>query len=258
MNKVKKTAVFLVIGGIILIAAAVVLQLFTPAGAFHKSALRETEYFDSVREIIVVSGTLPINLEYTDEEQCEVSWLSELPLIVSCDEQGTLRITQDDSFTLSLFSFTTDYHISVKVPRRSYRRVNLASSSGKITARAVSCESFEASTKNGNIEVFGADERTKIKTGSGEIDLHLTSLNGDMTINGGEGDVNIYLPRSIPFFMEFSTDSGSCTTQNFADDITDRKGDAALLNGKGGIDLKIKTTSGDLNLIGDIKAPLPE
>ncbi len=258
MSKVKKTAVFLLLAGISIIAAAVIVQLFTPMGDFHKGASRETEYFDSVREIIVVSGTLPISLEYTDEEQCEVSWLSELPLIVSCDEQGTLRITQDDSFTLSLLSFTTDYHISVKVPRRSYRRVSLASSSGKITARAVSCESFEVATKNGSIEVFGADERTKIKTGSGEIDLHLIALNGDMTINGGEGDVNIYILHSIPFFMEFSTDSGACTTHNFTDDITDRKGDAALLNGKGGINLKIRTTSGDLILTGDIKSPPAE
>lgn len=259
MKKLKKITAFLIINGILLIIGAVILQLFTSAGSFHKGAYYGTKYFANVRDIIVISGSLPVDISYTDGEECEVSWVCELPLIMSCDETGTLRLTQDDSFTLSLFSISSsDYHISVKVPRKSYGRISLSSSSGKITATAISSESFEVSTKNGDIEIFGADERTKIKTAGGNVDLHINALKGDMTVNGGSGDVNIYILRSIPFFMEFFTESGSCTTENFAEDIRDRKGDGALLNGRGVNKLTINTTSGSFRLLGDIKAPLPE
>ena len=257
MKKIKKITAFLIINGILLIGAAVILQLFTPFGAIHKGASSGTEYYDSVREIVVVSGSLPVDLSYTDGDECEVSWVSELPLIVNCDEQGTLRITQDDSFTLSLFSLSrSDYRISVKIPRKSYGRVSLSSSGGEIKVTDnISCEVLEISTKNGDILALSADERTRIKSISGNIYLKLSGLKGDMTVNGGEGDVNINVPPELSFFMEFSTESGSCTTDGFPEDIKDRKGDAALLSGNGGHNLNIRTTSGSLELLSDAKRP---
>ncbi len=260
MKKLKKITAFLIINGLLLIVAAVILQLFTPFGGIHKGASFGTEYFSGVREIVVVSGSLPVDLSYTDGDECEVSWVSELPLIVNCDEQGMLRITQDDSFTLSLFSLnSSDYRISVKIPRKSYGRVSLSSSGGEIKVTDnISCEVLEISTKNGDILALNADERTRIKSTSGNIYLSLSGLNGDMTVNGGEGDIHVNVPPELPFFMEFSTENGSCTTIGFSENITDRKGDAALLSGNGGHNLDIKTTSGSLELLSDIKRPPAE
>lgn len=257
MNKLKKITIFLVAAGILSIAAAVIMQLFTPLGHFHRTASEGTEYFDSVREIVVVSGSMPVEVSYSDTENCEVSWVSELPIIAHCDEQGVLRITQDDSFSLSLFSKSSEsFGISLKIPRKNYGRISLAASGGRISVRDdISAEVLEISTKTGGIYVFGADSRTKIKTNGGDITAYISTLEGDMTINGGEGDIYVNVPPELSFFMEYSTDSGSCTTSGFPENLKERKGDAAFLSGKGGVNLKIKTTSGNLQLISDIKRP---
>lgn len=250
MSKLKKITTALIASGILFIAAAVCMQLFTPMAHYRNGASSQTKYFSNVRDIVVISGSLPIELSYTDGEECIVNGLSQLPLIISCDEAGELRITQDDSFTLSLFSKTSEnYRISLSVPRKSYGRISLSASGGSITSEAISCESFEISTKNGDINVSGADERTKIKTAGGNVSLTLSALNGDMTINGGEGDITLTVPEKLSFFMEFATEKGYCTTEGFPENITDRKGDAALLNGNGTNRLNINTTDGSLKII---------
>lgn len=249
MKKLKNLTLLLIFSGLAFIAAAVCMQLFTPAAHIRNGASAQTKYFKNVRDIVIISGSLPIELSYTEGEECIVNGLSELPLIISCSETGELRITQDDSFTLSLFSKSSEnYRISVQVPRKSYGRISLSSSGGEITSEAISCESFEISTKNGGINISGADERTKIKTAGGDITLSLTSLNGDMTINGGKGDINLSVPEKLSYFLEFGTESGHCTTTGFPEDLAEKKGDAALLSGKGGIVLKINTTSGNLKI----------
>lgn len=249
MKKLKSVTLILTASGLILIIAAVLMQLFTPAAHIRNGASAQTKYFSNVRDIVVISGSLPIELSYTEEDDCVVTGLSELPLIISCSETGELRITQDDSFTLSLFSKSSEnYRISVQVPRKSYGRISLSSSGGSITSEAISCETFEVSTKNGDINISGADERTKIKTAGGNITLSLTSLNGDMTINGGEGDIDLTIPEKLSYFLEFGTENGHCTTIGFPEDLYEKKGDAVLLSGKGGVTLKINTTSGNLKI----------
>lgn len=249
MKKLKTVTIILVASGLFLIATAVLMQLFTPAAHLRHGASAQTKYFKNVRDIVVISGSLPIELSYTEEESCIVTGLSELPLIMNYSETGELRITQDDSFTLSLFSKSSEnYRISVQVPRKSYGRISLSSSGGSITSEAISCETFEVSTKNGDINISGADERTKIKTVGGNITLSLTSLNGDMTINGGKGDIDLTIPEKLSYFLEYGTENGHCTTAGFPEDITEKKGDIALLSGKGGVTLKINTTDGNLKI----------
>lgn len=257
MNKLKKTTIFLVGSGILSIAAAVIMQFFTPFGNIHRKASSGTEYFDNVREIVVVSGSMPVELSYGDSEECEISWVSELPLIVNCDDQGVLHITQDDSFSLSIFSESSaEFGIALKIPRKSYGRISLAASGGRISVQDdISAEVLELSTKTGDIYVFGADQYTKIKSNGGDITAYINSLEGDISISGGEGDVYVNVPPELSFFMEFFTDSGSCITEGFPENLTGRKGDAAILSGKGGNNLKIKTTSGNLRLVSDIKRP---
>ncbi len=250
MKKLKTITIILIISGVLFVSAAVLLQLFTPLGGFHNKTVRDTKYYENVRELVVISGSIPVELGYTDGELCEVSGVTDLPLIITHEETGELRVTQDDSFTLSLFARDKkNYKISVKIPRKSYGRISLSGSGGDITVYDnISCETLEISTKTGDINLNSADERTKIKTTNGNISLFLSALNGDMTINGGAGDITVTTRKELPFFMEFSTENGSCTVTGFENEITGRKGDASFLNGKGGRYLKINTQNGNLSI----------
>jgi len=249
MKKIKSLSLLLSVAGLLLIAAAVLLQLFTPLGKSRPEFFYGQKNFDNVREIIVVTGALPVKLEYSDDSVCRVEWSSGLPLIMDCDEFGTLRITEDDSFTLSLFSQSADSaQINLYVPRRNYERISLSTSSGNITTLGVTCESLELSTRSGYMHVTGADENTKIKNESGTTYLSIGSIDGEMTVNGGKGQMVVDLSGSLDVFVEFATESGSCTSRNFYNDVENRRGDAALLGGKGGNTLKINTTAGNLEI----------
>ena len=249
MKKLKKLSLFLIITGVLLTTLALMLQFFTSVGNLHPEFSTGVENFANVREIVAVSGTLPIRLEPTEDETCEVSWNSGLPLIVSCDEYGTLRITEDDSFTMTLFSEkAAESGITIRVPVKSYERIKLSSSSGDITCLGINCESLDIYTRNGDISVFGANERSKIKSDGGNIYLSINSFTGDMTVSGGEGDISVDLTESFDLFVEFLTDSGGCASSGFDINSSNQKGDAALLSGKGGNTLKITTTSGNLTI----------
>lgn len=247
MSKLKKISLLFAVTGALLIAFSAVLQFCTPAGDMHPLFLTGTESFDNVREIIVSTGALPVELEFTGEENCTVDWGSGLPLIISCDEYGTLRVTEDDSFTLSLFSEKApDAGVKVKIPARAYERISISTSGGDIICADVNCDSLELSTKSGDILVAGADERTEIKTESGNITMSIDSFLGEMAVSGGSGTVTAYIDGKADFFAEFATEGGSCTSFGFDKNVKNRRGDAAFLSGKGINVLKIETTTGNL------------
>ena len=247
MKKLKRTALICVITGVLLIIAAAVLQFFTPVGDMHPLFLTGAKNFGNVRDIVVVTGALPVNLEFHDEDSCQVEWHSGLPLVISCDEYGTLRVTEDDSFTLSLFSEGAESAgVTIRVPNRGYERISLATSGGDIICADVNCDSHELSTRSGDILVAGADEHTKIKTESGNITMSIDSFEGEMLVSGGSGTITAYMDGSADFFAEFATESGSCTSYGFDKNVKNRRGDAAFLSGKGVNVLKIETTTGNL------------
>lgn len=250
MRKIKFLSVLLIICGLLLTGGAVVLQLFTPMGDMHPLFLSGVKSFDNVREIIAVTGALPVRLEFTESENCEVEWNSGLPLIISCDEYGTLKINEDDSFTLSLFSESSENAgVTIKIPVRGYERISLSTSGGDIVCADVSADSLEISTRSGNILVAGADERTKIKSESGDIVFSTDSFRNEMAVNSISGDITAYLDGRADFFVEYTTEGGYCTSRGFDKNVDNRKGDAALLSGKGKNVLKINTKTGNLLII---------
>ncbi len=250
MKKVKFLSVLLSVCGLLLIGGSVLLQLFTPAGDMHIKFLSGTKNFDNVREIIVVTGALPVRVEFTEGDSCEVEWHSGLPLIMSCDEYGTLRITEDDSFTLSVFSDNAEESgITLRLPVRGYERISVATSGGDIVCSDVSTDSLELSARSGNILAAGADERTKIRTESGDITFSTDSFLGEMAVNSVSGNITAYLDGRADFFVEFTTEGGRCTSYGFDKNVNNRKGDAALLSGKGINILKIDTKTGNLVIV---------
>ncbi len=245
MRKVKRAALlFSALGAVLIISGVVYARLF-PLPPVNGSYVEETLYFSNVRELVVISGTLPIKLERSENEVCEVSYMSDLPLISEIDEYGTLRLTQDDSFSLSLLSGKRkDFHLTVKLPEKNYRRVSLASSSGDISCAGISCDSLGVSTRSGAVSLSEADHRTEIRTESGEVNVGITSIDGDMSISAGSGSVHLAIPARLSFFLKFLTDGGKLTL----DGEEYRRGDAALLINGGGSTLTVTTSAGDLTI----------
>lgn len=252
MNKLKKLSLLFIILGVIFIAAGTVLAYIRPFNPYNDAVSDETLYFGGVRELVVITGSLPITVEYWEGEDCEVSCTGDLPLITDIDESGILRLTQDDSFSLALFTARRDsFGVTIRLPRRTYRRVSLTSSSGDVSAQPISCESLEISTRRGDISLFGADDRAKIKTESGNISLGISALGGDMELSGGSGDISLTLSKRLSVCMEYMTEKGYCTARGFAENFENRRGDAVILQNGGEYLLKITTVTGNLTVNGE-------
>ena len=246
MNKARKTGIILCVIGLLLLAAGVFFQIYMSRMGYTGSVISESLSFENVRELTVISSTLPVEISYGDCENIEVSHRGFLPLVYS-EDNGLLRLAQNDEFTLTLYSpESREAGIKIILPHKKYERISVSSSSGSITAASLNADSLELSARSGDITAENLDERAKIRTESGKI---TASLGGDMTINGGEGDVILTVDENISFFLEFLTERGNFTSDIFEKKYDKRQGDAAdMYNGAENL-LRIYTTGGSLTIV---------
>lgn len=249
MNRVWKRGVFLSLVGAVILVAGILFQLNMSRSGYTGSVISESLGFENVRELTVISSTLPVEISYGDCDSVQVSHTGFLPLVYS-EENGLLRLAQNDEFTLTLYSpKSREAGIKITLPHKKYERISVSSSSGSITAGSLDADSLELSTKSGDIAAENIDERAKIRTESGKINISLSSLGGDMTINGGEGEVFVTIDESVSFFLEFLTERGSFTSDIFEKKYDKRQGDAAdMYNGAENL-LRIYTTGGSLTIV---------
>lgn len=248
MNRLKRLALLLSILGIILIGSGVTLQYYTSKNGYTGN-VKTTEYeFPGIRELVAISTSLPVDVHYGDEENVKVKHTGALPLVFS-EENGLLRITQDDTFTLNLFS--AEQHnsgIEIILPHKLFSSITLASSSGSITAHSLNADTYEISTKSGDISLESIDERAEIRSESGNISFSLSSINADMTIYGGDGDICAEIAEDASFCLEFLTYGGHFTSDAFDREYDYSFGDAAAIRNGGKHLLRINTTGGDLSI----------
>lgn len=248
MNRLKKIGLAFSVIGVILIGAGIALWLIL-SGKGYQGNVKYTEHeFSGIRELVAISTSLPIDVRYGDEENVRVKYTGALPLVFS-EENGLLRITQDDTFTLNLFSAKQlDSGIEIILPHKLFGSITLSSSSGNITAHSLNADTYEITTKSGDISLGSIDERADIRSEKGNISFSLSSINHDMTVNGGDGDIFVEIGEDASFCLEFLTYGGHFTSDAFDKKYDYSFGDAAAIRNGGKHLLRINTKGGNLCL----------
>lgn len=242
----KALAVTFSVAGLILAAAGVGVQLAMSRDSYVGSIITDTAEFDTPRELVVITTSMPITVRYGEGDRVTVTYTGALPLMFT-EEKGTLSITQDDTFTMTLFSEAAkDENVVVTLPHKVYERISLSSSSGAVTSDHLSADTVKYSTKGGDMRLLGIDENASVRTESGSVYAEFSSFNGDMTINAGAGNVTLVMPDELSVYLEFFTESGSFTSERFDEPYYARYGDAAVIYGGARSKLNVNTTSGDL------------
>lgn len=239
------------------IACSVIGALLIGGGALYQYRLSESGYtgnvmtdryeYSSVRELVAISTSIPIRVEYGDTENVIIDYKGRLPLIFSQDN-GLLRVTQNDTFMMRMWSPGYDgAEIHITLPHKNYESITLTSSSGSIDMDSINAAECDISTRNGDITLINIDERTSIRTESGNIRASYSSLGGDAEINAGSGNVKLYLPDELSMRLEFLTDGGALISDYFNEKYDGfRHGDVFALHGKAEHLLKVTTTGGNL------------
>ena len=246
ISLLKRLAVIFSAAGILLIAAGILLQHIASGRGYTGNVMNGISEFDPPRELVVITASMPVDVRYGDTEKVTVSYTGGLPLIFS-EEKGMLRITQDDTFAMTLFSPSAENTgVTVILPHRIYARISISSSSGALVSESLGADMLEFSTKSGDMRLLGIDERAQVRTESGQIYAEFSAFNNDMTINAGAGDVTLIMPEQLSGYLEYITDSGSFTSGRFDEKFIARYGDAAAILGTADSKLSVTTTSGDL------------
>lgn len=242
----KALAAVLSAAGVLLAAAGILLQLHIGRDGYTGSVISDTAEFDTPRELVVITTSMPISVRYGDTDNVKISYTGSLPLIFT-EKKGTLSITQNDTFTMTLFAWSLqDSGVTVTLPHKIYERISLSSSSGVITSENLGADILEFSTKSGDMKLIGIDERASVRTDSGNVYAEFSSFTSDMTINAGAGDVTLMMPDDLSVYLEFFTESGSFTSDRFDEPYRGKYGDAAVILGDARAKLGVNTTSGDL------------
>ncbi len=246
IKRLKTAGIFISAVGTLLLIAAVVMQLLRSRGGYTGNIVYGSEEFETPRELVVITTSMPITVGYGETDKAEVSYTGSLPLIFS-EKKGTLSITQDDSFTLTLFSAeAAKQGVNITLPHKMYERISLSSSSGSVESDSLAAGTLEFSTKSGDMRLYGIDERASVRTESGNIYAEFSSFSSDMNINAGAGDVTLVLPENLSLYLEFFTGSGRFTSDYFDKYYNARYGDAAIIYNGAENKLNVTTTSGDL------------
>ena len=234
--------------GVIMIAAGVTVQYLRSQNGYTGSVIYAEEEFATPRELVVITASMPITVEYGDVDAVKVAYTGGLPLIFS-EDKGTLRITQNDTFTIDLFSpRNREAGVTVTLPHKVYERISLSSSGGAITSRDLNAGDLEFSTKGGDMTLYGIDEHAYVRTESGRIHAEFSSYSADMTINAGSGNVELLMSPESSIYLEFFTESGTFTSHRPDTSDESRYGDCVEMYNGAKNKLNVNTSSGDLDL----------
>ena len=246
---------FLEISGVILAVLGAALIAFA---AYEQHRLSEEGYagsvysshaeFETPRSLVVNTVSMPVAVRYGDTDRVQVSWTGSTPL--TFDEKkkpGTLYISEDDRFTMTLLSErAAQTRLEIVLPHKVYEHISLSSSSGSVEEDRLNARTLEFGTKSGDLKLYGIDERASLRTESGKLFAEFSSFSGDMNIKAGAGDVTLLLPEELSVYLEFFTESGSFTSDRFDQPYREKRGDAVVIYNGARAKLNVTTTSGNL------------
>lgn len=206
------------------LAAAV---FFQQSSGTTGSVIRETLEFDNAKYITVSTTNMDFEIRPWSGDKIKLEYVNDTPMIVRQTDVNYLKLTQDDSFTLSLFTKDVfSYKMTLWLPENDYREMYLTSSSGSITLLETQSEYTEISTRSGAISVDEATEKLKITTYTGNVRLRYIAFANAGTINNNSGKTEVVMPDFSGVKLDFKTVTGFLTSDMFESPVEREQGSA--------------------------------
>ncbi|MCL1831583.1 MAG: DUF4097 domain-containing protein [Oscillospiraceae bacterium] len=195
-------------------AAAVLAERYA-SDRFGGYVSRDTRYVELAKDmshiINIHTAGIPLSIETWDGDTVKVSYVSELPVIISeKDEDGYTRettISQDDGFAVSFFTLELfSYHMKVYLPQDvKYKQINIKSVSGDVVLNAYHlrvAEGVNVTTDSASIEVTRPATPYSVRTNSGNVSLDFDYLVSIMVVNSTQGNITARVPDSMMYNVD--------------------------------------------------------
>lgn len=236
---------------VLALGGTIFLQVRAADGGFTGSVITERLEFDKARYITVSTNNLDYEIKHTDGDKIIVEYTNETPMIIRQSDENYLKLTQDDSFVLTLFAREQfSYKLTIYLPVYDYRELHLKSSSGAVTLASTYSEYAEIETKTGDIEISEASGKLSVKSAGGDISCDYNAFINAGTFKTTDGSIRVTMPDFSGVELEFDTTVGYFTS-DFFNEIYDNEQGAQSLSRYAPLSrhLYVETESGHFSLL---------
>jgi DUF4097 and DUF4098 domain-containing protein YvlB len=138
----------------------------------------------------------------------------------------------------------------VAIPVQYLQDFRAVSVSGDVLVLAVDADSWDIVTTSGDITIKELEvDRIKVVSVSGKVVIEQETVSGDYDIKTVSGNIALNLDEQSDFRLDYAAISGNIETDYVFDQIIEfDSNDAELISGSGNYLVKVRSTSGDLNL----------
>ncbi len=125
---------------------------------------------------------------------------------------------------------------------------NLNTTSGKIDINNFTGIKLDSSSVSGSVDFSGQVHEVELRSTSGDLNLNLDNLKGNIDMSTVSGDVSIRIEKNPNYRLTFKTVSGDFNSNGDIkiDKISNK--DVSATSGSGSYQIRVSTTSGSLNI----------
>ncbi|MCM1298103.1 MAG: DUF4097 domain-containing protein [[Eubacterium] siraeum] len=199
------------------LAAALLALLGTAAAqllwirfmGFSSTVVKESIALPSAKYVTISTTGLNFQLKPYDGEEIVIEYVNDSPVIIEESDINYLKLVQDDSFTLSLFSLDQfNYNMTVWLPKNDYRDFYLDSGSGDIVLYETVADYTNIRTRSGSIDIKQATEKISASTVDGNINCSYIAFINAGTFETKSGKIKITVPDFSGVKLQYRTESG--------------------------------------------------
>jgi lia operon protein LiaG len=247
------------------VALGVAAALYFAFGAYNADSIMVVDEAKSfspsrINGINVRTSSTDIRVTPSETGQIEVKLSGEVrgsnpasvPTLALDTDGGVLevRMERNDGGTFTIGFVSMSLILEIAVPGALDPMI-LRTSSGDITISELSLEGVEIGTSSGSIDLKSIQTiagRAVFESSSGDIDLDIVQLDGDMRLDSSSGEITVGLPADAGFELAADTSSGDINVE-FPMTVSgslDNRDKVTGTVGAGTHRLSAETSSGDI------------
>lgn len=185
-------------------------QMQSVQNGFESTVIRERLEFDDAKYIYVSTSSLDFEIKRHNGQGILLDYVNDSRIIAEESDINYLRLTQDDSFAVSLFARDQfSYKMTLWLPENDYREFYLDSGSGDISLFGTAANYTEIHTRSGNIRITEADKQIDAAAISGNIYCDYLEFKHIGNYETRSGDIKIAIPEDSGVKLEYRTDEGA-------------------------------------------------
>ncbi len=149
---------------------------------------RDELIFPATDYVTILTENIPLYIYKSEDENIRVNYLSDSTISVY-EEDGRLYVTQEGEFVITLFSqYQNDFRIEVYLPEKSFRNINITSTSASISCEAIEAHILSLNSRSGYVKAdnISCSGTLTVKLSGADADINVSRfLKGDLFNEGG-------------------------------------------------------------------------